>query len=136
MFAQSGGALGEDHPRIVAVINNGHQHGGILQPDAVPRENHTRIEGMVAIFALGHALAFLQHPAAEIASGKSLEARCRHSHCESRSSSLAGITGKTTPPERTANMSIPSTSITSPSATRSYITAREISASSRPRTRR
>ena len=41
-----------------------------------------------------------------------------------------------TPPERTANISTPSTFITSPSATRSYITARETSASSLPRTRR
>ena len=133
MFAQRRSALGEDHPRIVAIVNDRHQHGGVLQPDAVSRQHHARIEDMVAIFTLGHPLTFLQYPAAEIAGGKTFECCC---HCESRSSSLAGITGKITPPERTANISTPSTLITSPSATRSYITARDTSASSLPRTRR
>ncbi|QTK80860.1 hypothetical protein AT6N2_C3399 [Agrobacterium tumefaciens] len=134
MLAQGGGALGEDHPRVLAVIDNGNQNRRVLQFDAVAGQHHARIENVIAIFPLGNALAFLQHPPAEVGGGKTLQRR--HCHCESRSSSLAGMTGKTTPPERTANMSTPSTLITSPSATRSYITARDTSASRRPRTRR
>ncbi len=138
MIAQRLGPLGKDHPRLVAVIDDRNQHRRILQPDTIAGKSHTRIEDMIAdipsfaILPLGNTLAILQDPPPEVGSGK-----CHQfsSHRASASSSSAGMIGNTSPPERTENIARPSISITSPSSTRSYMTARDTKASSRPRTR-
>src|SRR3546814_18104812 len=53
MLAQGRGALGENHPCIVAVVDHRHQHGRIPQFQPLDEGHHLRVEYMVAMVAPG-----------------------------------------------------------------------------------
>src|SRR5690606_19941117 len=126
------GALREDQARIVALVHGGNQHGRVLQRHLLHMGDRRRVHPGVA--ALAPAVGCDRPRLFDGAAAEFCRAVEGETHRISASSSAAGMTGNTAPPERTANISVPSTAIVSPSATMSYMTGRETSASSRPRT--
>lgn len=132
MLAQIRGALGEDDAGVFAVVDDGDEDCGVLQMQGLEIGYDARVQQEVAVIAPGsldRPPRLLQRAATEFVGGVWVTA-----HRDKASSSAAGMIGKIAPADLTQNISTPSTAMVSPSSTMSYITGRETSASSRPRT--